>query len=346
MAHRTILTDRQKSALFDLPTDEPSLLKHYTLADDDLEYINQRRRAHNKLGFALQLCALRYPGRPLGPGEVIPHEVSLFLAAQLGLKADDLIEYATREETRHDHMSALRSIYGYRAFSGRAARDLKLWLDGQAEDARSNEDLARRLVEECRRSMTILPVISTIERLCANSLVAAEHRIEGHIAGRLNDTSCKRLDSLLVELIDGHLSRFVWLRKIEPGKNSADINRLLDRLSFLQNLGLSPGILANIPPHRVARLKRQGERYFADGLSDCIFRDIRPPIPTTSAHLYRGIRPALTRCREALVFDISFLAFRHVVEGLSFGRIVRRVRAGRRCAPAGRGWHLRRWVHQ
>ena len=79
---------------------------------------------------------------------------------------------------------------------------------------------------------------------------------------------------------------------------------------------------------------------------ECIFRDIRPPIPTTSAHLYRGIRPALTRCREALVFDISFLAFRHVVEGLSFGRIVRRVRAGRRCAPAGRGWHLRRWVHQ
>ena len=83
----------------------------------------------------------------------------------------------------------------------------------------------------------------------------------------------------------------------------------------------------------------------AEGLL-CIFRDIRPPIPTTSAHLYRGIRPALTRCREALVFDISFLAFRHVVEGLSFGRIVRRVRAGRRCAPAGRGWHLRRWVHQ
>ena len=82
------------------------------------------------------------------------------------------------------------------------------------------------------------------------------------------------------------------------------------------------------------------------GAIACIFRDIRPPIPTTSAHLYRGIRPALTRCREALVFDISFLAFRHVVEGLSFGRIVRRVRAGRRCAPAGRGWHLRRWVHQ
>ena len=109
------------------------------------------------------------------------------------------------------------------------------------------------------------------------------------------------------------------------------------------------------PAHRPARVFSKNRAGNVEGRSTSgvtgskgrsIFRDIRPPIPTTSAHLYRGIRPALTRCREALVFDISFLAFRHVVEGLSFGRIVRRVRAGRRCAPAGRGWHLRRWVHQ
>ena len=29
MPRRTILTDRQRSALFDLPVDEPSLRKHY-----------------------------------------------------------------------------------------------------------------------------------------------------------------------------------------------------------------------------------------------------------------------------------------------------------------------------
>src|SRR3546814_15478208 len=31
---------------------------------------------------------------------------------------------------------------------------------------------------------------------------------------------------------------------------------------------LNDGILAGVPPHRVARLRRQGERYFADGLRD------------------------------------------------------------------------------
>ncbi|TFL94050.1 DUF4158 domain-containing protein [Escherichia coli] len=66
MSRRHIFTERQRAALFDLPTDELSLLKFYTLGDDDLENIRQRRRPENRIGFALQLCALRYPGRALG----------------------------------------------------------------------------------------------------------------------------------------------------------------------------------------------------------------------------------------------------------------------------------------
>jgi TnpA family transposase len=93
MPRRRILTERQRSALLDLPIDESSLLKHYTLADEDIEHIHARRRPHNRFGFALQLCALRYPGRLLLPGEIIPEEVTRFLAAQLGLNVDDLLEY-------------------------------------------------------------------------------------------------------------------------------------------------------------------------------------------------------------------------------------------------------------
>ena len=268
MPRRRILTDRQRSALLDLPTDEATLLEVYTLADDDLEHIRQRRRSHNKLGFALQLCALRYPGRVLAPGEVIPKEVTDFIGAQLGLKADDLIDYATREETRHEHMASLRRLYGYRAFSGRRARDLKTWLAGQAEEARSNEHLARQFVLECRRTNTILPAITTIERLCADALVAAERRIEIRIADRLDGADRQTLAALLDEMVDDRLTRFVWLRQFEPGDNSAKANRLLDRLEFLQGIDLPNGLLDDVPAHRITRLRRQGERYFADGLRE------------------------------------------------------------------------------
>ena len=39
MPRRQILTERSRTALFDLPTDAPSLLRHYTLADDDIEHM-------------------------------------------------------------------------------------------------------------------------------------------------------------------------------------------------------------------------------------------------------------------------------------------------------------------
>ncbi len=72
MPRRVTLTDRQKDALLRLPTSQTDLLKHYTLSDEDLGHIRLRRRAHNRFGFALQLCVLRYPGRVLAPGELIP----------------------------------------------------------------------------------------------------------------------------------------------------------------------------------------------------------------------------------------------------------------------------------
>jgi len=277
MPRRSILTERQRSALFDLPTDETLMLRHYTLADDDIEHINERRRPENKIGFALQLCALRYPGRLLSSGEVIPEKVLRFIAAQLGLTGDDVLPYAARRQTRQQHLHALRQIYGFKMFSGQGARSLKAWLENEAETARSNEDLARRFVEECRRSQVILPGISVIERLCADALVSAERQTESRITNRIDDGTKERLDALLTEIVDGNVTRFIWLRRFETGSNSAGASRLLDRLEFLQELDLSPDILADVPPHRVTRLRRQGERYFADGLRD-ITSDRRPAV--------------------------------------------------------------------
>ncbi len=268
MAHRAVLTVRQRAALFDLPTDEMALLRHYTLDDEDIEHIRTRRRPENQIGFALQLCAFRYPGRLLKAGEVIPEPVCRFVAAQLGLKPDDLLPYAAREKTRREHLDALRKMYGYKMFSGKRTKKMRSWLDQNAGTAQSSQALVRGFVKECRRQQIILPGISVIERHCADALVADERRIEARIATRLDANTRTKLDKLLTEEVDGRVSRFIWLRQFEVGKNSADMNRQLDRLELLQRLALSPSILDDVPAHRVTQLRRQGERYFTDGLRD------------------------------------------------------------------------------
>ena len=114
---------------------------------------------------------LRHPGRLLAPGEFVPPAVVGFIDRQLNLDGDELADYAVRSETRHEHLAELRRLYGFRSFSGGAARELVERLRDEAEQAQSNEGL---VVEACRDTQTILPATTTIERLCADALVDAD----------------------------------------------------------------------------------------------------------------------------------------------------------------------------
>lgn len=68
---------------------------------------NCRDVIHNRLGFAIQLCLMRYPGRVLGAEETPPRAMLKYVADQIGAAPDEFALYARREETRRDHMARL-----------------------------------------------------------------------------------------------------------------------------------------------------------------------------------------------------------------------------------------------
>ena len=72
MPPRTLLSSEQRARLFTITADPAEMTRHYVLDTDDLALVRARRRAGNRLGFAVQLCALRHPGRVLDPSESPP----------------------------------------------------------------------------------------------------------------------------------------------------------------------------------------------------------------------------------------------------------------------------------
>ena len=133
-------------------------------------------------------------------------------------------------------------------------------------------------------------------------------------------TGC--LPWLLTEEVDGGVSRFVWLRRFEVGRNSADINGLLDRLEFLQGFDLPSDLLETVPPHRIARLRRQGERYFTDGLRD-ISGDRRLAILAVCAVEWRGtIADAVVETHDRIVGQTFRSAKRRCDAGIQDSRTV------------------------
>jgi len=80
MALRELLSSSQREALEAIPVDRAGLIEHYVLSEQDLSLIRRRRGNRNRLGFALQLAPLRYPGHALQPEETPPPELLTFMA--------------------------------------------------------------------------------------------------------------------------------------------------------------------------------------------------------------------------------------------------------------------------
>ena len=68
MPARTLPSSKQRTRLFFMSAD-PAEIRHYNFGPGDLALIRTKRRSVNRVGFAVQLCLVRYPGFGLEPAE-------------------------------------------------------------------------------------------------------------------------------------------------------------------------------------------------------------------------------------------------------------------------------------
>lgn len=173
MATHTILSPLQRVALFDPPGDPAIVQRVYTLGPEDLVEVFRRRRASNRLGFAVQLCYLRHPGRPLEPGEAPPSVLLDVIAAQIECGPDDFGEYAGRETTLREHRAEIEAWLGLRTFE-RPDRSAMLAVAVEVAAATyRGEAIVAAMIGRLRAARIVLPAASTLERVARVARAAA-----------------------------------------------------------------------------------------------------------------------------------------------------------------------------
>jgi TnpA family transposase len=117
------LTDEQ-AEVYGKFTEEPTrpeLERFFFLDDEDWKLIGKRRGDHNRLGFALQMCTVRYIGLFLEDPLAVPWPVVEHLAAQLEIEDVSCVkEYTERLKTAYEHAWEIRDAYGYHPFEDHA----------------------------------------------------------------------------------------------------------------------------------------------------------------------------------------------------------------------------------
>lgn len=259
---RELLTAEQRLEFTQISSDmnEWEFGANFMLSNEDIEVVNRHRREYNKLGFAAQLCVLRYTGWPLSSPDDVPESVLKYIASQIRVNYKDFYLYFQREATRFEHLEEIRQVYNFRNFTSHEYHSTLKYIIKQAMENGNAIHLVRLAIDELRKNRIILPAISTIERAVWEARKKAEEKIYKTVNESLTPEQKSRLDGLLETTVEKGMTKIAWLKEL-PGSHSPDaFLKVMERLICVRELDLNIDV-TDIHHNRLIQLARLGVRY-------------------------------------------------------------------------------------
>ncbi len=251
-------TERERYRHF--PSDIPSrdVADYFTLSAVDRRRVHRQRGDHNRLGFALQLCALRYLG--FAPDDLTraPGSVVLFVAEQLHVSPACLATYGQRAHTRTDHLQEILDYLHYRKVTPADWRHLKNWLTERALEHDKPTLLLQLVCEKFRREKIVRPGITRLERLVLQVRQAAQSETYQRLRPLLTTDRTPLLDQLLIVDPERHRTPLTWLRQAATANSPHAILNTLDKLTYLRQVQVESLTVLN--PNRLKFLAQIGRR--------------------------------------------------------------------------------------
>jgi TnpA family transposase len=254
------LTEAQIAVLFDPPTEQRELERHYTLSAADLAMILRYRGDHNRLGQALMLCYLRYSGRPLKASERPPAALLSFVAEQIDVLPASIDDYLAAERNRQRHAVEMQDRLKLRPFTTRYATELADWLLPHAIEDDRLAHLAGLVMEECRQRRIVVPLPNSLERLCIDVRHQARREVQRRLTDGLSADQRRRLDELTRHRGENSQSWLAWLRQMPEATKPLAMLGLVERLIHVRAIGIDPGRGHRVHQARLAQLAREAGR--------------------------------------------------------------------------------------
>lgn len=261
------LTDEQAAAygrFVEEPT-RPELERFFFLDDVDRDLIALRRTTAHQLGFAVQMCTVRYVGRFLVDDPLdVPWSAIEHLAAQLRIEDASVVKrYTERAKTAYEHAWEIRDAYGYHPFEDAEwGRKFRAFLHGRAwTGAEGPVALFNQAVGWLRRHRVLLPGVSVLAKQVASVRQVAEKRLYATVAGaaRRADASLSADLVALLGVPDGRrISELERLRRPPTRTTGASLAKALERVDEISAFRLGRVKLDKVPPNRLATLARVG----------------------------------------------------------------------------------------
>jgi TnpA family transposase len=256
------LTDSERRRLnsFPLEITTADLVAFFTLSTADLDQLPKTSTAHNQLGFALQLCTLRYLGFCPDSFSAIPKNVVAFIAGQLGIKEATIEAYGSRSQTRTDHFQLIQKYLGFRKATRDDLATLDAWLLERALEHNRPTLLLEMLCERLHALKLVRPGISLLERMISTARSRAIEQTWRLVEPLLTQQYQTALDKLLEVDEQKRRTLLVWFRTSATSSSPASILSTLEKINELRALGVEEFDLSVLNPNRLKLLAQIGRK--------------------------------------------------------------------------------------
>ncbi len=257
MKKHEILSPQSRAALFDPPPEPAAIVRHYTFSPDDLTLIRRRRMNANRLGFAVHLAYLKFPGRVLGAEEVPPPDMVTFVASQIGSPPKAFDEYARRDETRREHVGELLTYLGVRSFRREDYRALVNVAIETATGADRGDAIVAAMIEHLRERRILLPAAVTLEKIALAGRALARKRANKSLVEGLSREAISGLEALIAVGDDQDRTPLAWLREWPEAPTQRNLAGVIERLQSIRKLGVGADREQRIHRARYAAIARE-----------------------------------------------------------------------------------------
>jgi TnpA family transposase len=275
----SFLNTAERARLNTFPAEIPpdDIITYFTLSPSDLGQIPRTSATHNRLGFALQLGALRYLGFfPERIGDASGALID-YVARQLEIKSEILKNYGRRAQTRSDHARQIQKHLGFRRTTPRDFHELEAWLESRALEHDRPILLFGLACERLLALKMVRPALTLIERTVAVARQRAWRETFRQVSPFLTVTCKAMLNQLLiVDDAIGH-TPLAWFRQDVTRSRPRSILETLDKLRRLRAWRVNEIRLEGLTPNRRKFLAQLGNRSTSQAI-ERMSEDRRYPI--------------------------------------------------------------------
>lgn len=259
---KRFLTEADRNKLNNYANEIPyeDMIKYFTISYLDRKVIPDNASAVNRLGFAIQLCTLRYMGFVPSNLKIFPTDTKKYLLQQLDIDNCSLNEYGKRKNTRILHFNSVKEYIGFTKINDEYTNRLMEWLNERSMEHDKPSLLLHLLVDKLYHDKIVRPGITTLEEILSTARIYSRNKTYEILKPIMTGGVISFLDDVITMNEEMKIYPISWLKQKATSNTPENLIETIKKLEYLRSNSVDKWDISKLNPNRIKYLSAVGKR--------------------------------------------------------------------------------------